>query len=106
MSFVFRTQFNFRVHLIISIIVFIFSWYFRVTLIEWCVLLLCIGSVLTAELVNTSIEQNTDLVTREQNELAKNTKDIAAAAVLTVSVVSAIIGIIIFLPHFIQEFNS
>jgi diacylglycerol kinase len=51
------------------------------------------------EMINSSIENLVDLVTREHKPLAGKVKDIAAGAVLMVSVISVIIGLIIFLPY-------
>ena len=54
--------------------------------------------VICLELVNTAIERAVDLTTKEYKELAKIAKDVAAGAVLVMSMFSVIIGIIIFLP--------
>lgn len=54
--------------------------------------------MIAAELINTSIEINVDLAMPERNERAGQAKDIAAAAVLFVSIISAIIGLVIFIP--------
>ena len=54
------------------------------------------------EIVNTAIERTVDLVTKEYEELAKIAKDVAAAAVLVMSMFSVVIGIIIFLPKLIN----
>lgn len=94
----FRSQFNMRVHFFAAFVVMIASTFFRISLLEWCIVLFCIGSVIAAELINTSIEINVDLVMPERNERAGHAKDMAAAAVLVVSFVSALIGCIIFLP--------
>lgn len=101
----FRTQFNFRFHVFSAIMVFILSVYFRISAVEWCILLLCVASVITAELLNTSLEFNTDLLSPGYSEVAKNVKDLAAAAVLIVSIVSAVIGGIIFIPKILHTLN-
>jgi diacylglycerol kinase len=66
-------------------------------LVEWCLLLGCIGMVLTAELFNSTIET----LFRGLDEATKTRVwpclDIAAGAVLLASIVAAIIGSIIFL---------
>ena len=46
--------------------------------------------------MNSAIENLVDLVTLERKPLAGRIKDIAAGAVLVVSVLSVIIGVIIF----------
>lgn len=63
---------------------------------QWCVLLLCIGLVMTAELVNSAIEtlhRGLDPETRERNWKAL---DIAAGAVLLASISAAVVGLLIF----------
>jgi diacylglycerol kinase len=63
---------------------------------EWCVLLLCIGLVMTAELVNSALEtlhRGLDPETRERNWKAL---DIAAGAVLLASITAAVVGVLIF----------
>jgi diacylglycerol kinase len=64
--------------------------------------LMCIGSVISAELINTSLEVNVDLSSPSFNENAGHAKDLAAAAVLVVCIISAIVGLIIFLPKIIH----
>ncbi|SKC86390.1 diacylglycerol kinase family protein [Ohtaekwangia koreensis] len=94
-----REQRNLRIHLSITSLVVAAGFYFHITAVEWCILLLSIGLVIGLELINSSIENLVDLVTRERQPLAGKVKDIAAGAVLIVSVISVIIGLIIFLPY-------
>lgn len=63
---------------------------------EWAILALTIMAVLAMEMVNTAIERVVDLVTQDYHPLAKAAKDIAAGAVLTVSVGALIVGICLF----------
>jgi diacylglycerol kinase len=104
LSAAFRSQFNMRFHVFAALLVLIFSVYLKISLLEWCINLFCISSVIAAELINTSIEINVDLAMPERNERAGQAKDMAAAAVLIVSFVSAIIGSIIFIPKIISLF--
>ncbi|TAH42957.1 MAG: diacylglycerol kinase family protein [Bacteroidetes bacterium] len=101
-SFAFRTQFNFRFHIISAVIVLLLSILLKLSALEWCIVLFCIASVITAELLNTAHEVNTDLLSPDINDTAKHVKDLAAAAVLVVAIVSAIIGCIIFLPKIFE----
>ena len=93
---------NFRIELSFAILVTIMSYLLKVSIIEWCILILTIGIVLALELINTSIERTVDLVTKDYLELAKNAKDIAAGAVFVMSMFSVIIGVLIFLPKIIN----
>jgi diacylglycerol kinase len=94
-----REQRNIKILLSIALLVVIAGFYFQVTRTEWCILLLCIGVVTGGEMLNSSIENLVDLVTRERMPLAGKIKDIAAGAVLLLSLMSLIIGAIIFLPY-------
>ncbi len=93
---------NFRIEIIAACLVTAFSYFLKVSVIEWCILLLTISLVLVLEMVNTAIERTVDLVTKDYYELAKNAKDVAAGAVLVASMFSVVLGILIFLPKIIS----
>lgn len=89
-------QRNLKVQLGVAVVVVGAGFYLSISSIEWCIILLCIALVIGLELVNTALENLVDLVTLERNPLAGKIKDIAAGAVLLVSILSLIIGVIIF----------
>lgn len=97
-SFAFRSQFNMRFHVVAAVVVLVTSAILKISPVEWCIILLCIGSVIAAELINTSLEMSVDLITQERNEKAGQIKDVAASAVLSICIISAVIGLIIFIP--------
>lgn len=90
---------NMKIHLLLTILVVFLGFVLKVSLVEWIFLLLSIGGVISLELINSSIENVVDLVTEESHPLAKKAKDMAAAAVFFFTVVSVIIGLIIFIPR-------
>ncbi len=94
----FRTERNARIEISISVVVIILALYVRVSLVEWSILLLCIGLVLMAEAFNSAIERMADFQMKEKHPEIKSIKDIAAGAVLISAVISLVIGVIIFLP--------
>ncbi len=89
-------QRNLKFQLGVAVIVVGAGFYLSITAMEWSIILLCIAMVIGTELVNTALENLVDLVTLERKPLAGKIKDIAAGAVLIVSVLSVIIGVIIF----------
>ncbi len=96
----FLTQTNFQIQLSIGIVVLILAFAFRFSRMEWLVLILTIGLVLLAELLNTVVEVVVDLAVQEKLlPEAKIAKDVSAAAVLLVSFVSILVGLILFWPH-------
>jgi undecaprenol kinase len=88
-----------KIHLFFTMLVVLLGFLLQVSLVEWMFLLLSIGGVISLELINSSIENLVDLVTEEFHPLAKKAKDMAAAAVFIFSMVSIIIGMIIFIPR-------
>jgi len=75
-------------------------------LIEWCLLLFCIGGVITAELFNSAIEtlfRGLDDATRSR---WNGSLDIAAGAVLVASITALLVGAIIFISHFVKLLQS
>lgn len=93
---------NFLIEIFMAIMVTVFSFILKVSLLEWLILLLTIALVLALEMINTAIERTVDLATKEYKELAKVAKDVSAGAVLLMSIFSVIIGIVIFLPKLIN----
>ncbi len=93
---------NLRIHTVIAILVIIFGFLFKISYLEWLTCLVLIGLVLMAEFINTSIEYVVDLVSPNPHPLAKAAKDTASAGVLMMAIISAVIGLVIFIPKWIE----
>jgi diacylglycerol kinase len=73
---------------------------------EWCVLIGCIGLVLTAELFNSTIEvlfRGQPTATKERTWPAL---DVAAGAVLLSSLTACIVGLVVFVPKFLPRLQQ
>jgi diacylglycerol kinase (ATP) len=68
---------------------------------EWCWIVLAIGSVWTAEALNTAFEFLTDVASPNFHPLAEKAKDVAAGAVLLTAIGAAVIGALVFWPKII-----
>ena len=97
----FREEQNMKIHILAIIMVVVLGILLKISKIEWIICLVLFAIVISAELFNTAIETVVDLIMPERNEKAKIAKDVSAGAVLIPAVVSAIVGIIIFLPKII-----
>jgi len=93
-----KTQLNFRVHLVAALVAVILGFVLKLTVGEWLWIILSCAIVLVTELLNTSLEILTDLVSPEYNRLAGHVKDVAAAAVVVAAIFALVTGAIIFLP--------
>ena len=92
-------QANARIHLAVAAAVTAAGFLLRIRPIEWAVLALTIAVVLAAEALNTAIEAVVDLVSPEWHALARDAKDVAAAAVLIASLGAVVVGLMVFGPH-------
>lgn len=90
---------NLRIHFGVTILVIIASILFRVNAFEMGILGVMILLVISAEMINTSIEKMVDLISTEHRMEAKIAKDVAAGMVLVSALGSIIVGILIFVPH-------
>ena len=95
----YKSEQSLYIHLLASITLIILSIIFKITLIEWLVIIAIIGITLAVELVNTAIESTVDLVTKEYHPLAKKAKDIASAAEFVLAITSTVISLIIFVSR-------
>ena len=92
-----RGHSSFAVHFFFTALVLAAAIVFHCTLIEWCLLLGCIGLVLTAELFNSAIETLFRGLDEETKKRTCASLDIASGAVLLASITAAVIGGLIFL---------
>ncbi len=93
-----RDEHNSRIHLFAMACAIVLGFALGISPAEWCVVVLCCGSVLMAEAMNSAIEAVADLVSPEYHPLIKKAKDVAAAGVLMMAIAAAACGLIIFLP--------
>ena len=93
---------NIKIHLLIMTLVILFGIYFNLTILEWIIVIFCIGMVITLELTNTAIETVVDSFIDKEHPGAKRAKDVASGAVLVMALTAAAIGLIIFLPYFVR----
>ena len=95
----FRSQHNVWIHTLVLGLVVFGGIFFHITLFEWVLIIFSAGLVFTVEAINTAIEIDMDLTSPQYHPFARDTKDVAAGAVLIASIVATAIGIIIFLPR-------
>lgn len=98
----FTTTHNAWLHMCFFFLAGILGFYFSITKTEWMLLILVSGFVFVSEAFNTAIEIDIDLTSPEYHPYAKDTKDVAAGAVLLSTITAVLIGIIIFKNYFIQ----
>ena len=97
MRIVLKSERNIRIHMIIALFVLFLAFLFGFKPIEICILLLTIGMVIISEMLNTAIEFALDATFRNKYcTLVGMAKDISAGAVMVASVISVVVGVILF----------
>lgn len=95
---IFKTQHNAWVHTVAAILIVALGFIYAISEAEWGLIILCMTAVLTAEGFNTALEIDIDLTSPNYHPYARDTKDVAAGAVLLTVIGSVVVGLIIFLP--------
>ncbi len=93
-----KTQRNAQIHVVIAMLIFIAGLFFHLHPIEWAVLTLTIGFVISTEMLNTVAEAAMDYATTDFNPQVKIIKDVAAGAVLVSAIVAVIVGLLVLGP--------
>jgi diacylglycerol kinase len=93
-----KEEHNARIHLFAAVCVLIAGLALKISTFEWIAIVFAIGFVITLEIINSAIENISDLISPEKHESIKKIKDLAAAGVLLSALTALIIGLIIFIP--------
>jgi len=97
---VFKSEVNIRVHLVIAFFVLLFAYFLNFSAVEYCIVLIAIAIVLISEMLNTAIEFALDSIYHNKySKMVGMAKDISAGAVMLASLISIIIGVVIFGRH-------
>mgnify|MGYP003671675158 CR=1 FL=1 len=95
-----KTEASIKIQVFIAVVMTAVGFYMNISNTEWILQILAIALVLGIEGLNTAVEKISDFVEPEHHPKIGFIKDIAAGAVMMVSIASIIIGLIIYLPKF------
>jgi diacylglycerol kinase len=98
-----RGHSSFFVHFFFAALALAAAMVLECTLIEWCLVVGCIGLVMTAELFNSTIETLFHGLDAESKGRIQGCLDIAAGAVLVAGLTAAVIGILVFGRHILTS---
>jgi len=98
LNIVFKTTHNAWLQIFFAILAIYLGYVLNIAQYEWLALIFAIGIVIITETINTAIEVDIDLTSPQYHPYARDTKDIAAGAVLLAVFLSLVVGSIIFLP--------
>lgn len=98
----FSTQPNFRIHICLSIFAISLGIWLQISQLEMTIIIFTIVFGLGIEMVNTSLEAMTDLITKEYRQEAKIAKDVSAGMMLLAAIGATVIAGLIFLPKLLN----
>ncbi|MCC2545715.1 diacylglycerol kinase family protein [Hymenobacter sp. BT175] len=93
------SEVHLRFHALSTVVAVGLGFYFGLSRLDWALVVLAIGTVWSAELMNTAVEAIVDLVSPDYHVLAGKAKDVAAGAVLVTAIAALVIGVLVFGPH-------
>ena len=97
---VLKSEMNIRVHIVIGFFVLLFAYILKFSALEYCALLFAIAIVIVSEMLNTAIEFALDSIYHNKySKMVGMAKDISAGAVMFASVISVLVGLILFGKH-------
>lgn len=97
----FKEEHNSWIHAVAAVCAITAGFLLDISAIEWIAIIIVIGMVISAEIVNSSLERTADFIKAERDDRKRDIKDLGAAAVLVCAITAAIVGTIIFLPKMI-----
>ncbi|PIQ24139.1 diacylglycerol kinase [bacterium (Candidatus Blackallbacteria) CG17_big_fil_post_rev_8_21_14_2_50_48_46] len=97
-----KTQRNMQVHAAASLLALSLSLWLNLLPLEWAVLFLTLGLVLSLELLNTALEASLNHLAPEIHPQVKIAKDVAAGAVLAASIAAVAVGLCLWGPKLLN----
>lgn len=102
---VLKSELNIRIHVAIATLVIFLALFLKFSALEFCILLFVIGLVIVAEMLNTAIEFTLDSIYHNRySRMVGMAKDISAGAVMFATIISILVGVILFGSKFLGQF--
>jgi diacylglycerol kinase len=98
-----RGEVNFFLHFFIAAVAAVAGGIITRTDEQWCLFLLCVTIVLTAEMFNTAIEHLARAITRDERPEIRDALDVASGAVLMAAIGAATVGVLLIAWPFVVQ---
>ncbi|MBQ8460477.1 diacylglycerol kinase family protein [bacterium] len=97
-----KSERNIRIHIFTAILVLISAYCLNFSITKFCIIILTISAVISAEMFNSAIEFSLDSIYHNRySRMVGMAKDIAAGAVMVVTISAVMIGVLLFAPPII-----
>ncbi len=102
LAYSFKHNQNIKIHIAIAVLVLLFAYLLGLDKYEFFIVSFLVVLVLSAEMINTSIEEVVNLLVNEHRIEAKTAKDVSAGMVLLISILALVVGLFVFTPHILK----
>lgn len=103
MRLVLKSERNIRVHFVMAAFVLMLGFVLNFSITKLCILLIAIGMVVSTEMLNSALEYSLDAIFHNKySRMVGMAKDISAGAVMFVTIIAVVIGLVIFIPAFMS----
>lgn len=98
-----KSERNIRIHLLAAVLSLSTAVCLHFSIEKFCILLLVIASVISAEMFNSAIEFTLDSIYHNRySKMVGMAKDIAAGAVMVVTIMAILVGALLFVPPLLR----
>jgi|SRR5690554_1713647 len=98
------TEHSIMVQFLIGVVATILGAVLGISKTEWLLQIMAIGLVISLEGMNTAVEKIADFIHPDFNSKIGFIKDIAAGAVFFAALAAIVVGLIIYVPYFLELF--
>ncbi len=99
---VFSTERNAKIHLLFALGALLASLILHIAITQLLFVFIAIILVFFAEIVNTALEKTLDVLSKENNQVVRQVKDMTAAGVLVTAVGAVLIAVLVFGPYILR----
>ena len=97
-----KSERNIRVHFFVAVLVLISAYCLNFSITKFCIIIIAIAAVISAEMMNSAIEFSLDAIFHNRySRMVGMAKDIAAGAVMVVTISAVMVGVLLFAPPII-----
>lgn len=93
---------NVRLHLATGTLVLVAAILLKASKLDLMFVIFAIFFVIITEMMNTAVEEMTNLILKEHSMEAKIAKDVAAGAVLLSAIFAVIVGVMVLVPRLLE----
>lgn len=97
-----KSENSIKTQLFIGVLMTICGFIFSISTTEWALQVICIGTILLAESLNTAVEKIANFIHPDYHKKIGVIKDVAAGAVAFAAIMAIIVACLIYIPKIIN----